>query len=259
MKIFESIVIFVVPALVNCSDSSFNGANKFKNSTPERLSSDLTLPPDGTPPVTGSGQGTVIEVMDCKLDVARIGGSDRCTITVAGIGSTEPRLKANNLSVEGIRWKNKTAGNFSTEAICPTDADTVFSVELPELTSKCAKGIFKWFRKIGNGDPGFFGRTAIPTRPLANAQTSTVRCEGSTWQQIANENGFSKFSYDANTWWKWQNMCRHNDGRYNYTSCGDNRHFDWNGSAWITIPACNDSWTTHLQVYDPVPATFDVP
>lgn len=116
----------------------------------------------------------------------------------------------------------------------------------------------RWSRAIGNGDPGYFGSSAIPGRPLVRAGvTSSVRCEGSTWQQIAKENGFRSYVYDTSSpATDERTMCRHNDGRDNYTSCHDNKHFDWNGTDWVIIPACTDSWTTRLTVYDPVPANF---
>ena len=38
------------------------------------------------------------------------------------------------------------------------------------------------------------------------------------------------------------------DGRSNYTSCGDNYHTRWNGTAWETVSACSYSWIGNIYI-----------
>jgi len=38
------------------------------------------------------------------------------------------------------------------------------------------------------------------------------------------------------------------DGRSNYTTCGDNVHYIWNGSSWTTTAACNYSWIGNIYI-----------
>jgi len=38
------------------------------------------------------------------------------------------------------------------------------------------------------------------------------------------------------------------DGRSNYTSCGDNYHTRWNGTAWETVGACSYSWIGNIYI-----------
>jgi hypothetical protein len=54
-------------------------------------------------------------------------------------------------------------------------------------------------------------------------------------------------------------MCLGTESRYNFTSCGNNQHSAWVNNRWRMIPACNDSWTTYLRVYNPIEPNYPVP
>lgn len=189
----------------------------------------------------------------CTLSVTRVTG-DQCRIVSTGLGAANPVLRRNNAIVSGLTWSNSTLDTYQTTTTCALDSDTRFdsSSSVSGNTRTCKNGIRAWQRTIGNGNPGTFRQTAVP-----GGLSETVACEGSAWQQIATQNGYASYLYGG--WWVWQNMCRHNDGRYNYTSCGNNYHVGWNGRAWVRIGACADSWTTRLLIYNPVPANYTPP
>jgi hypothetical protein len=45
------------------------------------------------------------------------------------------------------------------------------------------------------------------------------------------------------------------EGRTNYTSPGDNTHFRWNGSAWVSVPASTGSWIGQVVLTSTSPVT----
>lgn len=45
------------------------------------------------------------------------------------------------------------------------------------------------------------------------------------------------------------------EGRTNYTSPGDNTHFRWNGSAWVSVPASTGSWIGQVVLTSTAPVT----
>lgn len=45
------------------------------------------------------------------------------------------------------------------------------------------------------------------------------------------------------------------EGRTNYTSTGDNTHFRWNGSAWVSVPASTGSWIGQVVLTSTSPVT----
>lgn len=46
------------------------------------------------------------------------------------------------------------------------------------------------------------------------------------------------------------------EGRTNYTSPGDNVHYRWNGSAWVTVPASSGSWIGAITLSSSTPVTI---
>jgi hypothetical protein len=191
----------------------------------------------------------------CTLSINRIGNSERCNLAVSGFRRM-PKIYRDGVEIPGAgTWSNTVAGSVSTFSgivYCSAARDAIFAAQGVSGNS-CRLGIKGWFKEIGDGNPHNFATVAIPGNPIG----PSVRCEPSAWGRIAVENGYSSYEYGG--WWVWENMCRHNDGRYNYTSCGDNQHRDWDGSAWAFIPACGDGWTTYLKIFNPVPATFAPP
>jgi hypothetical protein len=196
---------------------------------------------------------------NCDLAVSRLGSTAQCTIVASGLGQSPPNLTRNSTVVAGLTWTLSGDDTYTTQTACAADAKTAFSVSSTAsgVSRLCKLGIKPWFRKIGNGNQHDFARDAIPGRPLR----SSVECEGRSWQRIAFENGYHNYNYDAKTWWKWENMCLGTESRYNYTSCGDNQHSAWavRLNKWTMIPACNDSWTTYLRVYNPIEPNYAVP
>jgi hypothetical protein len=46
------------------------------------------------------------------------------------------------------------------------------------------------------------------------------------------------------------------EGRTNYTSPGDNTHFRWNGSAWVSVPATTGNWIGQVVLTSTSPITI---
>jgi hypothetical protein len=194
---------------------------------------------------------------NCSIAVSRVGESGQCTITASGLGQSQPNLKRNNTMVSGLTWTLSGDDTYTTTTTCAANARTAFEAgsTAAGVNRVCKLGIKPWFRQIGNGNQHWFATYAIPGRPLS----SSVECEGRSWQRIALENGFQNYNHDRRTWWKWENMCLGTEGRYNFTSCGDNHHSAWVNNSWRRIQACNDSWTTYLRVYNPIEPNYAVP
>jgi hypothetical protein len=194
----------------------------------------------------------------CNLEVSRVRDTDQCVITAKAMGTSLISLFRNGTVVPLTRWAIDPAvpDTYTAQAKCPTATDTRFDVlsNVGGVERKCKQGIRKWYRSIGNGEPHHFAREAIPGKPICPPGGCSIRCEGSTWLGIAKAQGFNNYVDNG-----WRSMCRHRDGRYNYTSCGNNAHHDWNGVDWVRIGACSDSWTTYLTIYNPVPANFTPP
>jgi hypothetical protein len=193
----------------------------------------------------------------CDLAVSRVGSTAQCTIVASGLGQSQPTLKRDTSVVSGLTWTLSGDDAYTTTTTCTDNVRTAFQVSSTAagVNRVCKLGIKPWFRKIGNGNQHLFASTAIPGRPL----TLSIECEARSWQRIAFENGFQNYNHDRRTWWKWENMCLGTESRYNYTSCGDNQHRAWVNNAWRSIPACNDAWTTHLRVYNPIEPNYPVP
>lgn len=189
----------------------------------------------------------------CTLSVTRVAGN-QCRIVSTGLGAANPVLRRNNVIISGLTWSNPVLDTYQTTTTCSMDFDTRFdsSSSVSGNTRTCKNGIRAWNRFIGNGNPHAFSQTAVP-----GGLPESVACESTAWKQIATQNGYASYVYGGT--WDWKYMCRHNDGRYNYTSCGNNSHVGWNGLAWVRIPACWDSWTTRLWIYNPVPANYTPP
>lgn len=192
----------------------------------------------------------------CELAVSRVGSTAQCTIVASGLGQSPPNLTRNSTVVAGLNWTLSGDDTYTTTTTCAANASSTFAASSTAsgVNRLCKLGIKPWFRQIGNGNPHHFAQVAIPGKPICPPSGCSIRCEGSTWLGIAKAQGFNNYVDNG-----WQSMCRHQDGRYNYTSCGDNSHHDWNGVRWVRIPACSDSWTTYLRIYNPVPANFTPP
>jgi hypothetical protein len=194
----------------------------------------------------------------CSLEVSRVGDTNNCLLTASSTGSSLISLFRDGVEVPRVTWTRDVSGadKYTVTTSCPTVKDTRFDIlsKVGSTDRKCKQGIRRWYRSIGNGEPHHFAKEAIPGRPICPPSGCSIRCEGSTWRGIARAQGFNNYVDSG-----WRSMCRHRDGRYNYTSCGDNRHQDWNGERWVSIPACSDSWTTYLTIYNPIPANFTPP
>ena len=82
----------------------------------------------------------------------------------------------------------------------------------------------------------------IADRYLGLGAGTSLAWETNTLTKVANlewaDNGGKIYSWGT----------ARDDGRSNYTSCGDNVHYIWNGSAWTTTPACNYSWIGNMYI-----------
>jgi len=198
---------------------------------------------------------------NCSLTVQRDGATQYCNIRASRIGNTPPTLKRGSTQLSGVAWSQTSPETFEARVLCSIDEDSSFiaSSTAPDVNRICKLGIRKWQRRIGNGINAHFTINAIPGRNLAvitGHPATSVECEPRSWQRIAFENGFRRYDYPAGGW---RALCTHEDGRTNYTTCGDNRHRAWKNNSWGFRPACGEAWTIYLTVYDPLVPNYEVP
>lgn len=200
--------------------------------------------------------------VDCQASIKRVSAVDkRCVFTVRNIGAAPPILVRDGTcsspttipipSKKPVRQWAASGGVFATVlpvTDCPDNERSEFTAWSNDggPTRACGAGI-KGSQPltVGGGNQHQLFSTVqacagIPGSGSLNYSTATMN-------GIRLALGYDSYSGANNVG---------TENRTNYTSCGNNTHTFWSGSAWDVMAACGDNWLTNLDLSNSAPYIF---
>ena len=200
--------------------------------------------------------------VDCQASIKRVSAVDkRCVFRVRNIGAAPPILVRDGScsspttipipSKNPIRQWIPSGGGFTTvlpEADCPDNVRSEFTAWSNDggPTRACGAGI-KGSQPltIGGGNQHQLFSTVQACAGIPGS--GSLNYSAATMNGIRLALGYDSYSGDNNVG---------TENRTNYTSCGDNTHTFWSGSAWGVMAACDGQWLTNLALSNSAPYNF---
>jgi hypothetical protein len=205
--------------------------------------------------------------VDCQASINRVSAADkRCVFTVANVGTAPPILvrverrgcsasKPTTIPIPSrrpIRQWTASGGGFATVlpvADCPDDGVrsefTAWSND-GGPTRACGAGIKgsqPW--TVGGGDQHALFSTVQGCAGIPGS--GSLNYSNATMDGVRLALGYDSYSGANNVG---------TESRTNYTTCGDNTHTFWSGSAWGVMAACGAEWLTNLNLSFRAPYNF---